>query len=79
MLRQVRRRLWEDRITWTRLAVISLTTDSPDTEATVGGLLQNQADIGDAIKSYHGSAAGGELTRLLREHILMAADPLAPR
>ena len=71
------RRLWEDHVTWTRLAIISLTTDSPDTEATVGRLLQNQTDIGDAIKPFYGEAAGDELTRLLREHILIAADIIA--
>jgi hypothetical protein len=71
------RRLWEDHITWTRLAVISLTTDSPDTDATVGRLLQNQTDIGDAIAPFYGEAAGEELTRLLREHILIAADLVA--
>ena len=68
------RRLWEDHITWTRLAIISLTTNSPDTEATVGRLLQNQTDIGNAIKPFYGDAAGQELTRLLRDHILIAAD-----
>jgi hypothetical protein len=71
------RRLWEDHVTWTRLAVISLTTDSPDTEATVGRLLENQADIGDAIEPFYGKAAGDELTRLLRDHILIAADLIA--
>jgi hypothetical protein len=76
-LRQKMRRLWEDHITWTRLAIISLTTDSPDTEATVGRLLQNQADIGNAIKPYYGAAAGQQLTDLLREHILIAADLIA--
>src|SRR5688500_8932572 len=49
-LRQDMRKLWEDHITWTRLAIISLTTDSPDTEATVGRLLKNQTDIDDAVK-----------------------------
>jgi hypothetical protein len=76
-LRQEMRRLWEDHITWTRLAVISLTTDSPDTEATVGRLLKNQTDIGDAVKPFYGEAAGNELTRQLRLHILIAADVVA--
>jgi hypothetical protein len=71
------RRLWEDHVTWTRLAIISLTTDAPDTEATVGRLLENQTDIGDAIRPFYGEAAGQELTRLLREHILIAADLIA--
>ena len=76
-LRQDMRKLWEDHITWTRLAIISLTTDSPDTEATVGRLLENQTDIGDAVKPFYGEAAGNELTRQLRLHILIAADVVA--
>ena len=76
-LRTDMRKLWEDHITWTRLAIISLTTDSADTDATVGRLLQNQTDIGDAVKPFYGEAAGNELTRQLRLHILIAADVVA--
>jgi hypothetical protein len=76
-LRSEMRRLWEDHITWTRLAIISLTTDSPDTDATVGRLLKNQTDIGNAVKPFYGKAAGNELTRQLRRHILIAADVVA--
>jgi hypothetical protein len=76
-LRMDMRKLWEDHITWTRLAIISLTTNSPDTEATVGRLLQNQADIGNAVKPFYGTAAGDQLTALLKQHILIAADVIA--
>jgi hypothetical protein len=76
-LRNGMRRLWEDHIVWTRLAIISLTTDSPDTEATVGRLLANQADIGNAVKPFYGKAAGDKLTAELRSHILIAADLVA--
>ena len=76
-LRQGMNKLWEDHVTWTRLAVISLTTDAPDTEATVGRLLRNQVDIGNAIKPFYGAAAGKALTGLLRQHILIAADLIA--
>lgn len=73
-LRGDMRALWEDHIVWTRLAIISLIHGSPDTEATVARLLRNQTDIGDAVKPFYGEAAGNELTRQLRGHILIAAD-----
>ena len=76
-LRTDMRKLWEDHVTWTRLAVISLTTGSPDTDATVGRLLKNQVDIGNAVKPFYGKAAGNELTRQLTQHILIAADVIA--
>lgn len=76
-LRQGMRSLWEDHVSWTRLAIVSLTTASPDTKATVARLLRNQSDIGNAIKPYYGAKAGNELTRLLREHIVVAADLIA--
>jgi hypothetical protein len=76
-LRMDMRKLWEDHITWTRMAIISLETGTPDTQATVSRLLRNQTDIGNAIKPYYGRAAGNALTKLLREHILIAADVIA--
>jgi hypothetical protein len=66
------RKLWEDHITWTRLAIISLAHDLPDLPATQARLLRNQVDIGNAIKPYYGRAAGNQLTALLNEHIVGA-------
>jgi hypothetical protein len=76
-LRTDMRKLWEDHITWTRLAIISLESGAPDTDATVARLLRNQVDIGNAIKPYYGKAAGNELTKQLRAHILIAAEVIA--
>jgi hypothetical protein len=71
------RKLWEDHVTWTRLAIISLSDDLPDQDASVGRLLQNQVDIGDAVKPFYGDAAGNQLTALLNDHIVTAADIIA--
>jgi hypothetical protein len=71
------RKLWEDHVTWTRLFIISAEAGSPDTDATAKRLLQNQVDIGDAIKPLYGDAAGTQLTALLRAHILTAGDLIA--
>jgi hypothetical protein len=75
--RQDMRKLWEDHITWTRLYIVSAIADLPDLDATAGRLLQNQADIGDAVATFYGDDAGAALTALLREHILGAADLVA--
>ncbi len=76
-LRLEMRRLWHEHTAWTRLAIVSLTTEAPDTQATVARLLRNQTDIGNAIKPFYGTAAGNQLTTLLREHIAIAADLIA--
>ena len=71
------RKLWEDHVTWTRLYDVSAEAGSPDTDTTAKRLLQNQVDIGDAIKPLYGDAAGTQLTALLRGHILTAGDLIA--
>jgi hypothetical protein len=75
-LRQAMRKLWEDHITWTRLFIVSAAAGLKDQQVTADRLLRNQDDIGNAIKPYYGEAAGKQLTKLLREHILIAADIL---
>ena len=66
------RKLWEDHITWTRLAIVSFAGGLPDLPATENRLLQNQADIAAAIRPYYGAAASATLRTLLRAHILGA-------
>ena len=75
-LRRDLRRLWEDHITWTRLYIVSATSNLPDTQVTAERLLRNQDDIGNAIKPFYGEEAGKRLTELLRAHITGAADLL---
>ncbi|MGE5462883.1 MAG: acetylglutamate kinase [Syntrophothermus sp.] len=70
------RKLWEDHITWTRLVIVSIANDLPDTGSTVDRLLQNQVDIGNAIKPFYGEEAGNQLTILLTAHITIAAEIL---
>jgi hypothetical protein len=68
------RKLWEDHIIWTRVFIISAAADLPDKSVTTERLLQNQVDIGNAIKPYYGDEAGNKLTTLLKEHITTAAE-----
>ena len=71
------RKLWEDHITWTRVFIISTAGDLPDKATATERLLQNQVDIGNAVKPYYGDAAGDKLTTLLKEHITTAAEVVA--
>src|SRR3989475_11749049 len=70
------RKLWEDHITWTSLVIVSVLNVLPDTSSTVDRLLQNQADIGNAIKPFYRDTAGNQLTSLLHAHITIAAEIL---
>jgi hypothetical protein len=67
------RKLWEDHITWTRLYIVNALADLPSKDQTAQRLLQNQIDIGNAVKPFYGDAAGEKLSALLKDHILTAA------
>lgn len=68
--------LWADHVIWTRLYIVSFAADLDDQGIAAQRLLDNQQEIGDAIKPYYGEVAGDELAGLLREHILIAVELL---
>jgi hypothetical protein len=70
------RELWEQHVAWTRLAIVDFASGSAGFNATAGRLMQNQVDIGDAIKPFFGDAAGDQLTSLLHGHIAIAVEIL---
>jgi hypothetical protein len=74
--REDMRQLWEDHIVWTRNVILNIVDGLPGTNEAVTRLLQNQTDLGNAIKPYYGNAAGNQLTALLTGHIVIAADLL---
>jgi len=73
-LRTNMRKLWEDHVTWTRNVIFCLADNLPGSDQAVNRLLQNQTDIGNAIKTYYGDAAGDKLTSLLKPHITISAE-----
>jgi hypothetical protein len=70
------RALWEAHGAWTHMVIVSFVSGNPDLQAEEQVLLQNQVDIGNAVKPYYGAAAGNKLTALLKAHILGAVDVL---
>ena len=75
-LRNGMRALWEDHVTWTRLAIVTFADGSAGFDATAARLLKNQRDIGDAIAPFYGTAAGNRLAALLHDHITIAVEVL---
>jgi hypothetical protein len=73
-LHQDMRKLWTDHVIWTRDYIVAAVGDQPDAQAAAARLLKNQDDIGAAVASFYGKAAGDKLTTLLREHISIAVD-----
>ena len=73
-LKQDMRKLWTDHVVWTRHYIIAAVGDQPDAQAAANRLMKNQEDIGNAVATFYGAAAGQQLTTLLKEHIAIAVD-----
>lgn len=70
------RALWEAHGSWTHMVIVSFVGNLPNLSAEEQVLLQNQVDIGNAVKPYYGAAGGSKLTKLLKAHILGAVNVL---
>lgn len=73
-LKMEQQKLWADHVFLTRNFIISNISALEEKDAVLQRLLQNQADIGNSIKPYYGEKAGNQLTKLLREHIILAGQ-----
>ncbi|HEX9739494.1 MAG TPA: hypothetical protein VGA29_01860 [Ignavibacteriaceae bacterium] len=73
-LKLAMRKLWENHVVWTRNVIFCLVDRLPGKDQAVNRLLQNQVDLGNAIKPYYGEEAGKKLTDLLYPHITIAAE-----
>ncbi|MCB1273603.1 MAG: hypothetical protein KDB25_04305 [Leucobacter sp.] len=70
------RTLWADHMQWTYATVKDFFHNQDALQATLDRLLQNQADIGNAVAGFYGDEAGAKLTELLTEHIQLAVPVL---
>ncbi|HVB43703.1 MAG TPA: hypothetical protein VNF47_13500 [Streptosporangiaceae bacterium] len=70
------RKLWEDHVTWTRLAIVTFAAGSAGFNASATRLLQNQIDIGNEFAQFYGTTDGQKLASLLTSHIMIAVQIL---
>jgi hypothetical protein len=68
--------LWTDHVSWTRAVIVDFDANATNLKPDLARLMQNQVDIGNAIKPYYGTAAGDKLTSLLHTHIMEAVPIL---
>lgn len=75
-LNSAMKELWNAHMYWTLITVDAFFNDPKGLESKLTRLLQNQQDIGNAIKPFYGEEAGNALAKLLTEHIELAVPVL---
>ena len=69
-------KLWSLRTTFTKFYINSYLADLPDVEVAANRLLTNQDDIGNFLKPCIGEANGNEISKILREQIILLSEAL---
>ena len=68
------RMLWEQHVTWTRIAIMGIVHDLPETDLILQRLLRNPKDFADALKPFFGEEAASAFADLLTGHLTIAAE-----
>ena len=68
------RMLWEQHITWTRMAIVAIINNLPDKDLILQRLLRNPVDFANALRTFYGDKAAQTFEELLTEHLTIAAE-----
>jgi len=68
------RTLWEQHDVWTRGVIISIAEGLADEKFVTARLLKNPKDFGAVFGRYYGEAVEKEVSRLITEHLVLAAE-----
>lgn len=68
------RMLWEQHITWTRIAIMALIHELPETEQILQRLLRNPVDFANVLATFYGEEAAQTFRDLFTAHIQIAAE-----
>jgi hypothetical protein len=71
------RTLWNDHVSYTRNAIISIVDGLDDINSVMDRLNTNQDSIGQVLTSYYSEANALKLTNLLKDHIATVSDIIA--
>jgi len=66
--------LWEQHVLWTRLTILSLVFDLPDTELVTNRLLRNPKDFEALLRLLYGDKDASAFADLLTNHLVIAAE-----
>ena len=67
------RMLWEQHVFWTRLVILGMVYDLPDTELVTNRLLQNPKDFEALLRPLYGDAAS-DFSDLFTSHLVIASE-----
>jgi LysM repeat protein len=73
-LRNTLRKLWEEHVEWTRMAIISTASDLPDLNMVVARLMRNPGDMAAALRPLYGDANAAKFGSLIAEHLRIASQ-----
>ncbi len=68
------RKLWEQHVIWTRMAIMGIVHDLPETDLILQRLLRNPLDFAAALQPFYGDEVAKNFANLLTEHLTIAAE-----
>lgn len=68
------RMLWEQHVAWTRMAVVGIIHNLPESSQIINRLLRNPSDFAKALEVYYGKEVADKFNQLLTDHLTIAAD-----